>query len=119
MKLLFDLRHCFQILLNLGPILHSLSDMLPTWDTLSEDEMVDRSLHAESGSILLDAGRVTGAVLPFFFVAIILGLIFCGLKNGSLEWAFSLLSEISIVDRVVCRFHCKTHGERQGHNLTV
>ena len=52
-----------------------LSDMLPTWDTLSEDEMVDWSLDAESRSISLEAGSVTGAVFPlFFFVAIILGV---------------------------------------------
>ena len=51
-----------------------LSDMLPTWDTLSEDEMVDWSLDAESGSISLEAGSVTAAVLPFFFVGIILGV---------------------------------------------
>ena len=48
--------------------------MLPTWDTLSEDEMVDWSLDAESRSISFEAGSVTGAVLPFYFVAIILGV---------------------------------------------
>ena len=49
--------------------------MLPTWDTLSEDEMVDWSLDDESRSISLEAGSVTGAVLShFFFVAIILGI---------------------------------------------
>ena len=93
--------------------------MLPTWHTLSEDEMVDWWLDAESRQISLEAGSVTGAVLPPFCLAIILGVWYCGLNNGSLECAFNLLSEISTVGRVVCKFHCKTHGEKQGHNLTV
>ena len=76
--------------------------------------MVDWSFDDESRSISLEAGGVTGAVLPLFCFAIILGVWYCCLNNVSLECAFNLLSEISTVDRVVYKFHYKTHGERQG-----
>ena len=77
--------------------------------------MVDWSFDAESRSISLEPGSVTGiSVLPLFCFAIILGVRKCCLDNGLLECAFTPLSEISRVDRVVSKFHCKTHGERQG-----
>ena len=60
--------------------------------------MVDWAFDAESRSISLEAGSVTGAVLPLFCIAIILGVRLCGLDNGSLECAFNLLSEINTVD---------------------
>ena len=41
---------------------------------LSEDEIVDWSFDAESRSISLEAGSVTGAVLQLFCFAIILGV---------------------------------------------
>ena len=73
--------------------------------------MVDWSFNAESRSISLDEGNLTGAVLQLFCFAIKLGVRSCGFNNGSLECTFNLLSEISTVGRVVYKFHCEAHGE--------